>query len=73
MIKQRICFADRLKTLREENGLSQAQLAINLNYAISSSAIGMWELGKREPALSAVILLANYFKVSLDYMAGLED
>ncbi len=73
MIKVTSSFSKRLKELRESKKLSQAQLSINLNYKISSSAIGLWELGKREPALSAVILLANYFNVSLGYMAGIEE
>lgn len=73
MIKYITTFSKRLKELRKSKNLSQAQLAINLNYKISSSAIGLWELGKREPALGAVILLANYFNVSLGYMAGVEE
>ncbi len=47
MIKLKSSFAERLKELREEKHLSQAQLAINLNYKISSSAISLWELNKR--------------------------
>ena len=64
-------FGDRLKELRLEKGLTQKQLAEEVN--LPSSAIGFWELGKRSPSLDAVIQLAKYFGVSLDYLAGLED
>lgn len=66
-------FAQRLKELRIEKGLSQRELSLKLNKEITQSAIGLWELGKRIPNLDAVILLANFFDVSLDYIAGLED
>lgn len=66
-------FSERLKELRLEKGLSQAELAEKLNNEITHSAIGLWELGKRIPNLSAVVLLADFFNVSLDYLAGRED
>lgn len=66
-------FAERLKELRIENGLSQAQLAKALGNKITPSAIGLWELGKRVQNLDAVVILATFFKVSLDYLAGLEN
>lgn len=66
-------FAERLKELRIEAGLTQEQLSKALNGAITPSAIGLWELKKRTPNLDAVIILAEYFGVSLDYMAGRED
>ena len=62
-----------LKALRTEKGLSQAELAKELNSEISSSAIGLWELNKRIPTIESCIILAQYFGVSLDYLAGLED
>ena len=66
-------FGERLKELRNEIGLSQNQLSANLHNKITRSAITLWEANKRVPNLDAVILLAQYFKVSLDYMAGLSD
>ena len=66
-------FAERLKELRIENHLSQVQLAQNLGNNISPSAIGLWELSKRVPNLDAVILISQYFGVSIDYLAGLQD
>ena len=66
-------FAERLKELRIEAGLTQDQLSKALNNVITSSAIGLWELKKRTPNLDAVIILAEFFGVSLDYISGLED
>ena len=66
-------FADRLKELRQEKGLSQMQLSKELGGKISPAAIGFWEKRTRVPNLDAVVILAKYFDVSLDYLAGLED
>ena len=66
-------FAERLKELREEKGLTQSQLANELDCQITRSAIGLWEKGKRTPSLEAAIVLAIYFNVTLDYLAGLEN
>ena len=66
-------FSERLKELRQEKNLSQKELSDLLNGEITQSAIGLWEQGKRIPNLEAVILLAEFFNVSLDYIAGLED
>ena len=68
-----IKFAERLKNLRESAGLSQRQLARELNSQITDSAIGFWELNKRTPNLESAMIIAEYFGVSIDYLAGLED
>ena len=64
-------FSERLKELRLEAGLSQDQLAKELG--LTHTAIGLWELNKRVPNFEAVILVAKFFKVSTDYLAGLEE
>ena len=56
----------RIASLRQGRGLSQAELARRLN--ISSSAIGMYEQGRREPSVDTLIALAREFGVSLDYL-----
>ena len=66
-------FSKRLKELRKENKLSQQELSIKLNCKITQSAIALWENDERVPNLDAVILLAKFFNVSLDYLAGLVD
>ena len=66
-------FAERLKELRMEAGLTQEQLSKAVNGQVTASAIGLWELNKRVPNIESAMILAEYFGVSLDYLAGLED
>lgn len=66
-------FAERLKELRAEKGLTLQQLSNELNGKISSSALGFWETEQRIPKLDMVVIIAKYFGVSIDYLAGLED
>ena len=64
-------YVERIKELRTGKGLSQMQLAKELN--VSQSAIAKWELGKTEPTASAIIALAKYFNETADYILGLTD
>lgn len=56
----------RLRQLREEKGLSQAELGKILN--ISRGAISHYEMGKRVPDGEMQEQIANFFHVSLDYL-----
>ena len=64
-------FSKRLMELRADAGLSQDQLAKQVG--LTHTAIGLWEQGKRVPNLDAVIQLAKFFGVSLDYIAGIVE
>ena len=64
-------FAERLKMLRQELNLTQNQLAEETK--ISRSVISEWESGLKIPKLDSLIKLAEFFKCSIDYLAGLED
>lgn len=64
-------FAQRLKQLREENGLTQEALAKATN--ISQAGIAKWETGDRTPSLDNFVTLAVFFKCSMEYLVGLED
>jgi transcriptional regulator with XRE-family HTH domain len=61
----------RLKELREQRRLNQEGLALKLN--VSQSTISAYEIGERVPDLETLIAIANFFNVSLDYLAGLSD
>ena len=61
----------RLKELREQRRLNQEALAQKLN--VSQSTISAYEIGERVPDLETLIAIANFFDVSLDYLAGLSD
>ena len=56
----------RIAALRREAGLSQAQLARQLQ--ISPSAMGMYEQGRREPSLQLLGQMARVLGVSTDYL-----
>lgn len=56
----------RIAVLRKEAGLSQAELAQQLN--VSPSAVGMYEQGRREPPARMLVALAEVFGVSTDYL-----
>ena len=64
-------FGERLKALRQEKGLGQVALAKQLD--VGKSIISLWEQNKCEPTLSKLIAIAEFFGVSIDYRAGLEN
>lgn len=64
-------FAERLKRLRAQRKLSQAQLAKKIN--MSQSAVAGWELRKSEPAYHMLVTIADFFGVSADYLMGRTD
>jgi len=64
-------FAERLKELRTERGMSQMDLSLATR--ISQSAIAKWELDKTEPTASALITLSKFFEESVDFLLGLTD
>lgn len=61
----------KIKELRKEHNLTQKQLSKALN--VSQSSISEWEKNTYEPTATAIKIIAIYFKVSADYLLGLED
>lgn len=59
-------FKDILKKLRQEKNLTQKELAALLR--LSSSTIGMYEQGQREPSFEILELLADFFNVDLNVL-----
>lgn len=64
-------FQERIKELRLQQNMSQMDLAVATG--ISQSAIAKWELGKTEPTATAIIILANFFGETSDYLLGITD
>lgn len=60
-----------MKELRSERKIGQVELAEQIG--VSKGVISLWENGLREPTLGNIIALADYFKVSLDSLVGLES
>ena len=67
----KILFSERLQQLRKERGLKQSELASILN--TTQRRISYMELGKVEPDLETLVLLAKFFDVSTDYIIGIKD
>ena len=61
----------RLKDTREDSDKKQEDIALVLN--ITRQQYQLYESGKREMPMHHFIALANYYNVSLDYLAGLVD
>ena len=61
----------RLKDLREDAEKSQEEIARVIG--TSQSYYAQYENGKRTVPLQRMIVLAKYYNVSLDYLAGLID
>ena len=63
-------FAKRLYELRHDAEKTQSELALEIG--VSQKSIDFWEKGINEPKASYIVKLAIYFKVSTDYLLGLE-
>lgn len=62
---------NRLKEIRQENGLTLRALGEKIN--MSSARLSRYENGKREPKLETWQKLANFFHVSVPYLQGIDD
>lgn len=61
----------RIRDLREDNDLTQHQIATLLN--ISHSTYSRYENGELDIPIQMLIKLANYYNTSLDYLVNLTD
>ncbi|HFU3701636.1 helix-turn-helix domain-containing protein [Streptococcus agalactiae] len=59
-------FVERLKTLRKQARLTQAQVAEKLN--ISQQGYGDWERGVKKPTQENLIKIAKFYGVTTDYL-----
>lgn len=64
-------FGLRLRELRHEKKIGQIQLAKEID--VGKSIVSLWEKDECEPTLSRLKALAEYFDVTIDYLAGLEE
>lgn len=64
-------ISEKIKSLREDAGLSQAQLARKLD--VTRSSVNAWEMGLSTPTTQYVVELCKLFHVSSDYLLGLES
>ena len=64
-------FSERIKLLRKEKGLSQE--AVGSIIGVKKYAVYSYEKGRACPDMKGLIALADYFGVSMDYLAGRTD
>jgi len=62
--------SEKIKALREEMGYTQAELSRLLG--ITRSSVNAWELGISVPSTQYIVELSQIFKVSTDYLLGVE-
>ena len=64
-------FSDRIKQLRAEQGMTQEALGNIIG--VTRFSVYTYEKGLNYPEVRGLIILADYFKVSIDYLVGRTD
>ena len=64
-------FSERLKQLKKNMDVSSVNLAKSLG--IQKQSVSTWENKKTIPSTDKLVELADYFNVSIDYLAGRTD
>ncbi len=63
-----IIVVERIRELMQEEGLNQSKLAEKIG--VKQNTISAWLLGKKEPSIRSLWLLADYFNVDIDFIVG---
>ena len=66
-----IKFAERLRELRREKGVTQLEMANFMG--VKHRSYQNYEGGDRRPDYEGLVALANYFGVTTDYLLGRSD
>ena len=61
----------RIRELRKARRITQLKMALDLD--MSQNTISRYESGEREPGIAELIRIADYFRVSIDYLVGRPD
>lgn len=64
-------FAERLSALMQERGINK--LSLGKAIGISDRVVGSWVKGENGPKLENALTVAEFFDVSIDYLAGRTD
>ncbi|EIW15718.1 MULTISPECIES: helix-turn-helix domain-containing protein [Pelosinus] len=64
-------FGQNLQKLRTNNNMTQEDLGKLLN--VTQSTIAYYESGKKQPSLETIVFIADYFRVSVDYLLDRMD
>jgi transcriptional regulator with XRE-family HTH domain len=64
-------FAKNIKALRIEDGYTQAELGKLVN--VSQRKVSYWESQNIEPDIDTLLLLANFFEITVDELVRPEN
>lgn len=64
-------FQERLKYLQEKNNITKKSISDAIGISVRNYY--RYERGEQNPTLPILILLADYFEVSIDYLVGRTD
>lgn len=64
----KIIVAERIRELMKERSLNQVKLAQAIG--VKQNTISAWLLEKKEPCITSLWLLADYFDVDIDFLVG---
>jgi len=64
-------ICETIKQLREQNHMTQTELARKLG--VTRSSVNAWEMSISAPSMQYLVELSQLFKVSTDYLLGLES
>lgn len=66
-----VVFKDHLRSIRNSKKVTQKDIAKAVG--VTERNYQDWEYGNTKPGFDALIALADYFDVSLDYLVGRSD
>lgn len=66
-------IGDRIKELREKQGLTQKQLSEDPRLNLNINTLASYERNLREPKIDMIIRMARYFSVTTDYLLGISE
>ena len=64
-------YGQRIKELRQEKGLTQAELAKQIS--TTASTVGKYEREVLQPNVDMIVNICKFFGVTSNYLLGLED
>lgn len=64
-------FIFRLRKLLEQNNITQKELSLRIG--VRDVTVSRYFSGQRIPRTDVIVSIANYFKVSTDYLLGISD
>ena len=64
-------FGEKLAKLRKEKGISQEDLAQELN--VSRQAVSKWESNSAYPETEKIVLICKFFDASMDELIGIKE